>query len=193
MQDQKSLQSELTQVLRLVPDFPKKGILFRDISTLLGDPVLLRSVVKNMADTWRSSNVHKVAGMESRGFLIGILLAQELGVPFLMIRKANKLPLEKESISYGLEYGKDVLEVIKRDVKSEELILIVDDLLATGGTAKAAYDLLSKCGAHVVGFTFIIELDELHGRRAISDHISSDPSIGKISPSNSFYSVVHYP
>jgi len=158
---------DLKKLIREVPDFPKPGILFRDISTLLLDPHLMKAVIGALAAHYHGKGVQKVAGMESRGFLVGLPLALALGVPFLMLRKPNKLPGEKASVAYGLEYGSDRLEVVKTDVIAGENILVVDDLLATGGTAKAASQLLTGQGAKVAGYAFIIELVGLGGREKL--------------------------
>jgi len=164
----KQLRERLTHGIRSVPNFPKEGILFRDIGSLLKDVKLWKDCVEAIANRYKGKHVDKVAGMESRGFIVGLPVAMALGVPFLMMRKPNKLPGNKVSCAYGLEYGKDTLELNCDDVVKGEHILIVDDLLATGGTAKAASTLVELAGAKVAGCCFLIELDGLNGRGKLS-------------------------
>ncbi len=160
------LSPELTRakdLIRGVPDFPKKGILFRDVTPLLKDPQALRDVIKALAEPWRGA-VDCVAGMESRGFIFGTALALELDVGFVPVRKKGKLPFKTESIGYGLEYGTDQLEIHIDAHKRGERVLICDDLIATGGTAAATAQLIERVGGVVAGFTFVIELVDLKGR-----------------------------
>lgn len=156
----------LHQFIRNVPDFPKKGITFKDITPLLHAPHAFKHVIRGIAERWKGK-VDIVAGLDARGFIFGTALAMELGLPFLMIRKKGKLPGKVESVSYGLEYGKDVIEISTESLPEGRNVLIVDDLLATGGTAKAAASLVQKVGFGVAGFAFVIELLELNGREAL--------------------------
>lgn len=153
-------------LIRDVPDFPKPGILFRDITPLLKDPAALASVIEHMAKPWRS-RIDVVAGMESRGFIFGALLAQQLGTGFIPVRKPGKLPYKTETVSYGLEYGTDTLE-IHLDACEGERVLICDDLIATGGTAAATAHLVERVGGRVAGYSFVIELTDLGGRSRLS-------------------------
>ena len=166
MPKQPPLSPELTRakaLIRGVADFPKKGILFRDVTPLLKDAAALRDVVEELAAPWKSG-VDVVAGMESRGFIFGTALAQKLGVGFIPVRKAGKLPYKTESIGYGLEYGHDTLEVHIDACAPGERVLICDDLIATGGTAAATAQLIERIGGVVAGYSFVIELAELGGR-----------------------------
>lgn len=156
------------KLIRDVPDFPKPGILFRDITPLLADPTALRTVVDALAEPWQRK-VDLVAGMESRGFIFGALLAQKLDCGFVPIRKPGRLPFKTESVSYGLEYGTDTLE-IHIDAAHKEHVLICDDLIATGGTAAATATLIERVGGHVAGYSFVIELADLEGRKKLTDH-----------------------
>lgn len=149
-------------LVRDVPDFPKPGILFRDITPLLKDPDALAAVIEHLAAPW-AGRVDVVAGMESRGFIFGTLLAQKLGVGFIPVRKPGKLPFKTESVSYGLEYGTDTLE-IHIDACERERVLICDDLIATGGTASATGHLIERVGGTVAGYSFVMELLDLGGR-----------------------------
>lgn len=154
------------ELLRDVPDFPKKGILFRDVTPLLKDPAALQAVTVALAAPWRGK-VDVVAGMESRGFIFGAALAVELGVGFIPVRKSGKLPYKTESVRYGLEYGQDTLEVHVDACAPGERVLICDDLIATGGTAGATAQLIERIGGHVAGYAFVIELAELAGRKRL--------------------------
>jgi adenine phosphoribosyltransferase len=155
---------DLSRYIRDVPDFPKPGILFKDITPLLRDARALRAAAEAMAAPWKGGKVDRVAGLESRGFLFGTLVADRLGVGFIPIRKTGKLPYETIAEEYALEYGTDRLEMHVDAVERGESILIVDDLLATGGTAAAAGRLLRKAGGRIAGASFLVELDFLGGR-----------------------------
>ena len=155
---------ELTRFIRDVPDFPKKGILFKDITPLLRDPGALAHAADAMAAPWKGRVVQQVVGMESRGFLFGPLVAERLGAGFIPIRKPGKLPAATIAEDYSLEYGTDRLEMHRDAVMPGESILVVDDLLATGGTAGAAVKLVRKAGGNVAGASFLVELDFLAGR-----------------------------
>ncbi|HEX6040427.1 adenine phosphoribosyltransferase [Longimicrobium sp.] len=154
----------LKALIRDVPDFPMQGILFRDVTPLLRDPRGLRQVVDALAERYRGQGIDVVAGIESRGFLFGAPLAVALGTGFVPIRKLGKLPAEKITREYALEYGTNSLEVHRDAVKPGERVLLVDDLLATGGTARAAASLVEELGGEVVETAFVIELAFLNGR-----------------------------
>ena len=157
----------LKALIRDVPDFPMQGILFRDVTPLLRDPRGLAQVVDALAERYRGQGVDAVAGIESRGFLFGAPLAVALGIGFVPIRKLGKLPAEKISREYALEYGTNSLEVHRDAVRAGERVLLMDDLLATGGTARAAAELLEELGARVVEAAFVIELAFLNGRKTL--------------------------
>ncbi len=154
----------IKSLIRDVPDFPKPGILFKDITPLIGNPEGLSAVLNLMADPFVGQGITAVAGMESRGFIFGVPVAERLGAGFIPIRKPGKLPYKTRSQSYALEYGTDNLEIHEDAVVKGDKVLIVDDLLATGGTAEAAVKLVSSLGAEVVGVSFVIELAFLNGR-----------------------------
>lgn len=166
-----SLKKLLSDNIRSVPDFPKPGIVFKDITPLLNDKYLLDLTSRLLANPFRGQKIDHVAGLESRGFLFGTNLAQDLHAGFIPIRKPNKLPAETESIEYDLEYGTDTFEIHKDAIKPGATVLIHDDLMATGGTANAAIQLIKKLGGKVIGFSFVMEIDFLKGR----DNL--DPSI----------------
>jgi len=147
-----------------VPDFPSPGILFRDVTPLLASPDAFAAAVRAMAEPFRDARPEKVLGIEARGFLFGTALARELHIGIVPARKPGKLPRATESMSYGLEYGKDCLEVHADAFGKGERVLVVDDVLATGGTAKAAADLVERLGASVIGVSVFIELEALGGR-----------------------------
>jgi adenine phosphoribosyltransferase len=155
---------DLRRFVRDVPDFPTPGILFRDITPLLASPEAFSAAVVSMAEPFRDDPAEKVVGIEARGFMFGAALARELGLGFVPARKPGKLPRKTERISYGLEYGSDGLEVHADAFAPGEAVLIVDDVLATGGTAAAAAELVERLGARVTGLTFCIELALLQGR-----------------------------
>jgi adenine phosphoribosyltransferase len=159
----------LKQLIRDIPDFPQPGILFRDITPLLRDPAAFRQVTAALAEPFRG-RVDAVAGVESRGFIFGAPLAAELGVGFLPIRKAGKLPGDKLAMEYALEYGTSTLEIHTDAVRPGERILLADDLLATGGTARAAGGLIEAVGGKVEGIAFVIELLFLQGRTVLEGY-----------------------
>jgi adenine phosphoribosyltransferase len=150
--------------VRDVPDFPKPGILFRDITPLLASPDAFLAAVRAMARPFHGEKVEKVLGIEARGFMFGAALARELGAGFVPARKPGKLPRRTQRVAYGLEYGSDSLEVHADAFTPGEPVLVADDLLATGGTASAAAELVERVGGRVVGITFFIELEALGGR-----------------------------
>jgi adenine phosphoribosyltransferase len=161
------LTEDLKRYIRSIPDFPKMGILFRDITTLLVNPSAFRSAIDQLAEPYRNKTIAKVIGIESRGFLTAAPLAYLLNAGIVPIRKKGKLPHKTASVSYDLEYGQDTLEMHVDAIKEGERVIIVDDLLATGGTAKATCELVEKCGGLIVGLAFLIELKDLNGRNAL--------------------------
>ena len=154
----------LKRLIRHVPDYPKPGILFYDITTLLRDGDGFRQAVDAVVDPYRARSIDAVVGIESRGFILGAAVADRLGVGFIPVRKPGKLPSQTVKATYELEYGVDALEMHDDAVTAGERVLIVDDLLATGGTAQATVGLVRQSGAHVVGLSFLIELTDLDGR-----------------------------
>ncbi len=154
----------LRKLIREVPDFPKPGINFYDITTLLKDPAGLRMTLDALAGQFDGEAIDTVIGVESRGFIFAAPLAYRMNAGFVPVRKPKKLPAEKVSVSYDLEYGQDTLEVHKDAVGEGHRVLIVDDLLATGGTARAVVDLVEGLGGKIVGLSFVVELDFLRGR-----------------------------
>jgi adenine phosphoribosyltransferase len=158
------LETALKSKIRSIPDYPKKGILFRDITPLLKDPVSFRACIDALAAQFSDASVDHVAGIEARGFILGGALAEKLGAGFVPIRKKGKLPSRKISIDYELEYGKETIEVHEDAVEKGSRVLIADDLLATGGTAEASGRLMQKIGADIVGYAFLVELVGLKGR-----------------------------
>ncbi len=154
----------LKQQIRDIPDFPQPGIVFRDITPLVKDPASLRLAVEQLALPFRDRELTAVAGIEARGFIFGPLVAWELGVGFIPLRKPGKLPYDTQSISYDLEYGSATLEVHVDAVGAGDQVLLVDDLIATGGTAAASCVLVEKLGAEIAGCAFVVELDALKGR-----------------------------
>ena len=159
----------LKKLIRHVPDFPKKGILFYDITTLLRDPGGLREALDGLTTPFREQAIDLVVGIESRGFILAAAMAEKLGAGFVPIRKPGKLPSATIAQSYELEYGSDTLEIHQDAVKEGQRVLIVDDLLATGGTAGAANDLVRKAGGNVIGMAFLVELEFLKGRERLGE------------------------
>ncbi len=157
--------------IRTVPDYPKKGIMFRDITTLIKDPVGFRLVIDNLTQRYITGSVEfdTIVGIESRGFIIGGALAYTLGKGFIPIRKKGKLPADTIKHEYELEYGTDVIEIHKDALKKGEKVLLVDDLLATGGTALASAALIEKLGATVAEMAFIVDLPDIGGHKRLSD------------------------
>lgn len=156
--------------IRDIPDFPKRGIVFRDITPLVKDPATLRLAVHQLLYPFLGEKLTAVAGMEARGFIFGSLVAWELGVGFIPLRKPGKLPYDVQSISYELEYGAAMLEAHVDALNGVDRVLLVDDLIATGGTAAASCALVERLGAEVAGCAFVIELDELRGREKLSKY-----------------------
>ena len=161
------IQDKLKKVIRDVPDFPKPGINFKDISTIMLDPVISAEVLDHLVDLYKDKGITKIAGIESRGFLFGYPLAIRLGVPFVLIRKKGKLPAKTIGCDYALEYGTDRIEVHSDAILEGENILLIDDLIATGGTAEAAITLIRRCGGVVVECAFVVDLPELGGRKRL--------------------------
>lgn len=157
-------------LIKDVPDWPKPGIIFKDITPLLANPAGLAMAVEKMTNPFRGKGVDLVVGAESRGFIFGTAIAQALSVGFVPIRKPGKLPRKTNSISYQLEYGQDTLEIHSDAIQSGQRILVVDDLLATGGTMKACCDLVDALGGDIIGITVLIELAFLPGRKAITPY-----------------------
>lgn len=153
--------------IRTIPNFPKKGIMFRDITTLLQDAQGLKEVVTKFVERYKDSGIEVVAGIEARGFILGGVLAHELGVGFVPLRKKGKLPYKTESITYDLEYGTDTIEIHVDAIKEGEKVLLIDDLIATAGTAKGAANLIRKLGGRIVECAFIVELPELKGKEKL--------------------------
>ena len=156
--------------IRNVKDFPKKGIMFRDITTLLKNPVAMNFTSEKLVNFTKDLRINKVVGIESRGFIFGAILANKLNCGFVPVRKPGKLPAEKESISYTLEYGEDKLEIHKDAIQPGDKVLIHDDLLATGGTMAAVCKLVEKLGGKIVQISFIIELSFLNGREVLKQY-----------------------
>ena len=156
--------------IRAIPDYPKKGILFRDITTLLKDPETFSEIIDIMAERYKDNPPTQIIGIESRGFIFGMVLAYKLGVGFVPIRKKGKLPYKTYEASYELEYGTAVVEVHTDALTSDDKVVIVDDLLATGGTAVAAISLVEKFDAEVLGLDFVVELNSLNGRERLQGY-----------------------
>ena len=163
-----ALAAEVMATLRDVPDFPRPGILFKDITPVLGDPALVARTTRALADAFRGDGVTHVAAIESRGFLFGAPMAQHLGVALIPLRKPGKLPARKHREEYALEYGTDALEAHEDACSASGRVLVVDDVLATGGTAAAACRLVERIGATVVGCAFLLSLVFLPGRAALA-------------------------
>ena len=161
--------SEISAFIRDVPDFPKPGVLFKDLTPLFANHRALTAVIDLMCEPWADAGCTMVAGVEARGFLLAPLVAQRLGVGMVPIRKPGKLPWRSRRIEYALEYGTDALEMHEDAVGPDDLVLIIDDVLATGGTATAAVQLVRNAGASVAGAAFAIELGFLNGRDALAD------------------------
>lgn len=165
-----AMTEDLRQYIRSIPDFPKPGILFRDITTLLSNPQAFKTAINELANRFKNKGIKKVVGIESRGFLTAAPVAYLLDAGFVPVRKKGKLPYKTTSVSYELEYGEDTLEMHIDAVVKNEKTIIIDDLLATGGTAKATCDLVTKGGGDVAGLGFLIELTDLKGRDKLTGH-----------------------
>jgi len=160
---------ELLEKIRNIPDFPKKGILFRDITPLLQDAIFFRKAIDLLAKQC-PEEIDLIVSAEARGFILGAALAYKLGVGFIPVRKPGKLPYETEKVKYELEYGEDTMEIHKDAIKKGDKILVLDDLLATGGTARAICDLVEKLGGEIKEVLFLIELTSLKGREKIKEY-----------------------
>jgi adenine phosphoribosyltransferase len=163
-----TIQEQLKSVIRDVPDFPKPGILFKDISTIMLNPQVSNAVLDHLVAQYQDAHLDAIAGIESRGFLFGYPLAMRLGIPFVLIRKEGKLPYDKIKHAYELEYGSAIIEMHTDAVKEGQRVLIHDDLLATGGSAAAAATLIEKSGAVVAGFDFLVALSFLEGEQKLA-------------------------
>ncbi|MDL2144417.1 adenine phosphoribosyltransferase [Flavobacterium tructae] len=161
---------QIKKYIRDIQGFPKKEILFKDITPLLNDPIARKETVFILAESLKGQKIDKVVGAESRGFFFGILLAQELNAGFVPVRKPNKLPYDTISASYELEYGTDSLEMHTDAIKKGDRVLIHDDVLATGGTAKAVCELVERLGGEIVQCNFLMELSFLNGREKINSY-----------------------
>ena len=165
-----SIQERIKSVIRDVPDFPKPGILFKDITPLLKDAALNRDITEKLADYWSKVEIGVIIGIESRGFLWGNSLAQALGVPFVIARKRGKLPADTYTYMYELEYGSAAIEIHKDAISTGDRVLIHDDLLATGGTAGAVSELVKMAGGQIAGFSFLLALGFLNGKEVIQKY-----------------------
>lgn len=164
------MKMDLASFIRDIPDFPKEGIVFKDITTLLADRDALTAAADQLAEPYKGKGVEIVTGVESRGFILGPMVAERLGAGFVLIRKPGKLPAATISESYELEYGTDTIEVHADAIKPGQKVLMMDDLLATGGTMAAACRLIEKLGGDIVGVAFLIELCFLGGRDKLTDY-----------------------
>lgn len=170
-----SLQDKLKHTIRDVADYPKPGILFKDITPVLADPVLLREIVSYLKEDLKSLNIDAIAGVEARGFILGSILAHEIGCSFIPVRKAGKLPYKKVRQEYSLEYGTAAVEMHEDAVSPGARVLIHDDLLATGGTAGAAGEMVKGLGGIIVGFSFLINLSFLPGEQKLVERFGVKP------------------
>jgi len=168
-----TLEEKLKAAIRDVPNFPKEGIMFKDISPIMLDAELSTEVLNFLVDSYQHKGIEAVAGVESRGFLFGYPLAMRLGVPFVLIRKQGKLPYQKISHSYDLEYGSAIIEMHTDAISHNQNVLIHDDLLATGGSASATAALIQKCGGRVAGFSFLVNLSFLNGNEKLNGYSSN--------------------
>ncbi len=163
-----SIENKIKDVIRDIPDFPKQGILFKDITPVMMNPILSNDILNELFEKYKSEKINAIAGIESRGFLFGYPLAMKLNIPFILIRKKGKLPYKKISFEYELEYGFETIEMHSDSLNIGDKVLIHDDLLATGGSAEAAASLIKKTGAEVYGFDFLISLDSLNAKKKLS-------------------------
>jgi len=163
-------ESLMKQIIRDVPDFPAPGVMFRDITPVLQDAKAFKEVIDSMVECAAPMKPDVIVGIESRGFVLGTPIALELGVGFVPVRKAGKLPADTLKAEYALEYGTNAVEIHRDAIEPGMRVVIIDDLLATGGTAKAAVDLVEQLGGKVAGLTFLIELEFFHGREPLNDY-----------------------
>lgn len=173
------ISKKIDAVIREVPDFPKPDINFKDITAFLLDPILSNEIVDSFIERLKGKKIDAIVGVESRGFLFGFLLANKMGIPFVPVRKVGKLPGETLKYKYNLEYGSAEVEVHKLDIKKGWNIVVHDDLLATGGTACAASELIKKLGANVAAFAFVISLDYLNGSERLEKYSKEIISLKK--------------
>ena len=171
------LTERITNAIRTIPDFPKPGIMFKDITPLLKDVELSKEITVAFAEQWKAKNIDAIVGIESRGFIWGNSLAQLMGIPFIPIRKKGKLPAETLSFKYDLEYGSAEIEIHKDAIDKGQKVLIHDDLLATGGTAIAAAELVKMSGGEIAGFSFLVELSFLNGIQGLEGHSTNIHSL----------------
>ncbi len=164
------IKAELKNYIRDIPDFPKPGILFRDITTLLKDKKAFKSAVDSLVAEYKDKKIDIVVAVEARGFILGGIVAHQLGAGFVPVRKPGKLPWKTNCATYELEYGTDTLQIHHDAIKPQDRVLIVDDLLATGGTVKAVTDLVRQLQGRIVGIAFLIELTGLEGREKLKDY-----------------------
>jgi adenine phosphoribosyltransferase len=169
---------QLKKAIRDIPDFPKKGIIFKDITTLCQDPLSFQRMVDLMSHRYLEKKIDVVVGIEARGFIVGAALAYKLGAGVVLVRKPGKLPYKTHSETYALEYGEDELHIHQDAIEKGQNVLIADDLLATGGTAEAVVKLVERLGGNIVECAFIVELDDLEGRKKLGGHDA--------------YSLIHY-
>ena len=167
----------IKEMIRVVPDFPQKGILFRDLTTVFKDPKCLKDLSELMSSEYEGKGITKVVGIESRGFIMGPVIANAVGAGFVTLRKPGKLPAETIQASYQKEYGIDTIEIHKDALTPDDVVLIHDDLLATGGTLPAAYDLVTSFGVNKIYINFIVELEGLHGRNLFPAGVEVDSFI----------------
>lgn len=167
----KNTLSEIENKIRVIPDFPKPGITFRDITTLIKDAKAFQLVIDTFYDAYKNAGVDYVVAIESRGYLFGAPLAYKLGAGLVVVRKPGKLPAAVERVEYDLEYGKDALEIHQDAIAPGKKVLVIDDLLATGGTVCACCELVKRLGAEVAGAAFVIELKDLEGCKKLSQQI----------------------
>jgi adenine phosphoribosyltransferase len=172
-----SIEEKLKSAIRDVPDFPKPGIIFKDISTIMLDPKLSAEVLDHLVEVYKDKKIEAIAGIESRGFLFGYPLAIRLGIPFILIRKQGKLPYDKISHSYELEYGNAVIEMHTDAISHGQSVLVHDDLLATGGSASATAELIQKCGGKIAGFSFLVNLSFLNGEQKLMQYTNNIQSL----------------
>lgn len=169
---------DLKSLIRDVPDFPKKGIIFKDITPLLKDPKAFQEIIRLMAEHYKGQKIHSIVAMESRGFILGGALATHIGISFVPVRKPGKLPWKTLQETYELEYGKDTLEIHQDSISKGDKVLVLDDVLATGGTAAATIRLVERAGGEVIGACFLIHLSFLNGH----EKLKSTP----------IFSILHY-
>ncbi|MHA1339579.1 MAG: adenine phosphoribosyltransferase [Promethearchaeota archaeon] len=169
--EQKNMELDLLKYVRNIPDFPKKGIQFKDVTTIAKDPIAFKYTIDKLYEHYKDKKIDKVCAIESRGFVFGAPLAYLLNAGFILIRKPGKLPADTYSESYELEYGTNTIEMHKDAINNGEKVLVFDDLLATGGTVEATINLIKKAGGEVVGIAFVIELTgSLHGRERLKGY-----------------------